>query len=257
MYAQIADKQPQHANIVQLIYYIIFICTYQSTDEELDGIDLDYEGVQSWAEWNAYLKFLTTASIYLHRHGILLTVALHPGQHLPALVCINVDRVHVMSYDMMHNKQTNHHASIHTVKDALTAFIQEGCPSSKLVMGIPAYGRHKNNPGLVKTYSEIVDGVIMQNSNDGKMKEIRKSIQSMQTWEGYIFDSPDNVREKVEYAIQNGFGGIFIWELGQDKQMADDDVAEGGVLLEAAASSASNNGFGYDASNDSHFKNEL
>jgi len=67
-------------------------------------------------------------------------------------------------------------------------------------------------------------------------------MQSMQTWEGYQFDSPDDVRAKVEYAMQNGLGGVFFWELGQDKQLLG--VVEGGILLDAAASYAADLGIG-------------
>ena len=73
-----------------------------SQNEELDGIDLDFEGIQSLAEWKAYLKFISKTSNHLHRHGLLLTIALHPGQLLPSDVCQSLDRVHVMTYDMMH-----------------------------------------------------------------------------------------------------------------------------------------------------------
>ena len=242
----------EDVHISNILQYISFdshhMCTChlnycRSRDEELDGIDLDFEGVQSLVEWNAYQKFLSTTSTYLHRHDLLLTVALHPGQLLSSEVCQSMDRVHVMTYDMMpssrpsSDKRTNHHASIHSVHEALSKFIQNGCHPSKLIMGIPAYGRHEQNMGLVKTYSEVVDE-ITKNNHDSK--EIGKFIQPMQTWNGYQFDSPDDVQAKVKYSIQNGLGGVFIWELGQDKQMAE--VAEGGILLEAAASTAANLG---------------
>ena len=203
-------------------------------DEELDGIDFDHEGIQSREDWNAYLNFLPTATSYLHRHGLLLTVALHPQQLLPEEVCRSVDRVHVMTYDMMSSGgKMKHHAPLPKVKRALTEFIENGCPPSKLVMGIPAYGRHGQNAGLVKTYSEVVDE-LTKNKDDDDVREIMSdAIQHMHNWDGYLFDSPDDVRAKVKYARKSGLGGIFIWELGQDKQMVG--FAEGGILLEAAA----------------------
>ena len=123
---------------------------------------MDYEGIQTHADWNAYLNFLTTASSYLHQHGLLLTVALHPGQLLPPDVCKSIDRVHIMSYDMLHptrpgEERPKHHASLDSLKNVIAKFVQEGCPRSKLVVGIPAYGRHEQNPGEVKTFSEVID----------------------------------------------------------------------------------------------------
>lgn len=206
----------------------------RSRDEELDGIDLDFEGIQSQEVYVAYLKFLQRAAKYLHRQNLLLTVALHPGQPLPAKVCQSVDRVHVMTYDMTGSAsssadgRSNHHASMPSVREALSKFTRSGCPPSKLVMGIPAYGRHERNMGLVKTYSEVVDEMV----ENGHEVEFR----SVQTWKGYQFDSPGNVAAKTDYARQNGLGGVFFWELGQDKQMPD--AAKGGLLLESAANAA-------------------
>jgi len=210
----------------------------------LDGIDFDFEGIQSLEEWKAYLTFLSVASTYLHRENLFITVALHPGQLLPTEVCQRVDRVHVMTYDMMpspqpknsDNKPNNHHASIHSAQAALENFIRNGCHPSKLVMGIPAYARHEKNMGLVRAYSEVVDDMLRD--YDDNSADIKTTIQSIRSWDGYLFDSPDDVREKVTFATQMGLGGIFIWELGQDKQLAG--IAEGGILLEEAAAAVAN-----------------
>lgn len=231
---------------------------YISRDEGLDGIDFDFEGIRSVQEWTAYLAFLSEASDRLHRAGLLATVALHPGQHLPSNVCAILDRVHVMTYDMMIRQPSSstattdrhhHHASMHVVEDAMEGFVRTGCPPSKLVMGIPAYGRHERDPGLVRTYSELVDEIIIANNGGGDdgMSETETEattaktttavvLRSINSRSGYRFDSPDDVRAKVEYALRSGLGGVFIWELGQDKRMPGQ--AEGGVLLEAAAAAA-------------------
>jgi GH18 family chitinase len=134
------------------------------------------------------------------------------------------------------NIPNNHHASIHSARAALEKFIHSGCHPSKLVMGIPAYGRHEKNIGLVRTYSEVIDDMVRD--YDDNSADIKTTIRSIRSWDGYVFDSPDDVREKVNYATQMGLGGIFIWELGQDKQLAG--IAEGGILLEEAAAAAAN-----------------
>ncbi len=215
---------------------------FSSRDEGLDGIDLDFEGIRSHEEWNAYQSFLYTASAILHRHDLTITVALHPGQHLPKTICTSLDRVHVMTYDIIRQRDDNgrydHHASMRSTIDAMEGFVRAGCPPHKLVMGIPAYGRHERDPGLVRTYSEIVDDVLMKvddddGEDDDDMETRMNGIRSIDSWNGYRFDSPDDVRAKVEYVVRNGYGGIFIWELGQDRRVSG--LAEGGMLLEAAA----------------------
>jgi spore germination protein YaaH len=218
-----------------------------SQDEGLDGIDLDFEGIRSHVEWNAYLSYLSTASAALHQHDLIVTVALHPGHYLPKEICTALDRVHVMTYDMIRpnaRRLDHHHASMRWAMDALEKFVQNGCPPYKLVMGIPAYGRHERDMGLVRTYSEIVDEMLMNGEDNDKIDEIDeleariKRIRSVDSWDGYRFDSPDDVRAKVEYVTRNGFGGIFIWELGQDKRISG--LAKGGMLLEAAAAAVNN-----------------
>ena len=223
----------------------------QSRDEELNGIDFDFEGIQSIEVWNAYLTFLSFASTYLHHENLIVSVAVHPGQFLPAEVCQNLDRVHVMTYDMIPSPQrnsdsmtNNHHASLHSSKAAIDKFIKYGCHPSKLLLGIPAYGRHEKNVGLVQSYSEIVDDVLKEYGDNDD--EIKRTIRKLRYWNGYLFDSPEDIREKVKYAMRMGLGGVFFWELGQDKQLGGSAEA-GGILLEEAAAAASGIYIGNDA----------
>ena len=179
------------------------------------------------------MQFLPVAAAGLHRHDLLLTVALHPGMLLSPEVCGSVDRAHVMTYDMVDKEKAHgHHASLRATHEAIAKFVGGGCPPAKLILGIPAYGRHGENMNQVKTYAEVVDEVLEKAGHD----DVSEILRSLRTWKGYRFDAPDDVRAKVEYARDNGLGGVFLWELGQDKQAAG--VAEGGVLLEAAAAAA-------------------
>jgi chitinase len=203
--------------------------TCSSKKEGIDGIDLDYEGIQSIEEWRSYLELMVFVADKLNQHSLLLTVALHPGQFLPKQVCAKINRVHVMSYDMVGgpNKKEGHHAELKDVQNAVKSFIDRGCPPSKVILGIPAYSRHGQNPGLVKTYSEIVDDYVTEGQTVGN-----SDFQQLSSLNGYYFDSPDDVRLKVQYSKTAGLGGIFFWELGQDKQYPGYD---GGILLMAAA----------------------
>jgi hypothetical protein len=92
-------------------------------------------------------------------------------------------------------------------------------------LGIPTYARHTQNPGSVKTFAEIVDAI-------EKETDLPAKFDGQNDWHGLRYDSPQAVRDKVDYAKRKGLGGVFFWELGQDKQHAS---AAGGMLLEAAA----------------------
>jgi len=216
-------------NLQELKNYVLLY----SKENEFDGVDLDFENIQTYDEWEAYLRFLIQASTFLHKHNFLATVALHPGQFLPAQVCQSLDRVHVMAYDMIsRNSPTEHHASLQSVKNVMSSFPSNGCPSAKLIMGVPAYGRHESHPGLVKTYEELISEFISE--QDGTQLDVKSAVNELNFWKGYRFDSAADVKEKSEYAKRKKYGGIFLWELGQDKQISG--VADGGILIESASS---------------------
>jgi chitinase len=205
--------------------------TNTSQKEELDGVDLDWEAPQSREDYHSYMQLVQEMHNQLTATaGILISVALHPRQMLPKASYDNISRINLMTYDMI-DGTGGHHASVELMKTAIYQLAAAGCPKNKIVVGIPAYARHGRNPGQVKTYSEIVDALVKNDPNaDFKAVESRSSLK------GFLFDSPAAVRQKVHFAIENGYAGVFFWELGQDKQHSE--WAQGGILLEAAAEQA-------------------
>jgi GH18 family chitinase len=151
-------------------------------------------------------------------------MTLHPQQRLPQIAYSYLDRVHLMAYDMLSSSQTNgqHHATLENVEKAVTAVLQSGCPPHKLIVGIPAYARHETAPERVLTFAEVFDSVAA---------DIDSTM--LDSHDGYRWDAPHAIREKVKYARDHGLGGVFFWELGQDKQ--HDELGPGGILLEAAS----------------------
>lgn len=136
-----------------------------------------------------------------------------------------------MTYDMV-TGEGGHHATMEKMVAAIQPLVQAGCPDSKIVIGIPAYGRHGKKPSQVQTYSEIVDAI-----TSTSLDITLKAVVEQQSWKGILFDSPNKVREKVRYALKRKMGGVFFWEIGQDKQ--HEDWAPGGILLEHAAKEVS------------------
>jgi GH18 family chitinase len=103
----------------------------------------------------------------------------------------------------------------------LDELIAAGVPSRKLFMGIPAYGRHEREVGRVMSFAEIVDAAGTQEP---------ETVQGY--WNDFKYDTTTIVRRKVQLAREKNLGGVFMWEVGQDKQ-TDDNT--GGLLLETLA----------------------
>ena len=198
----------------------------------INGIDLNVFTIQKQSDLDDYIDFIQDASQVLRPSGILLSMTIHHNYAVfPPYVYELVDRVNVMTYDIILGKDPksgyyNHHASIHMVQNSIQKFVDSGCPRHKLVMGIPAYSRHQENPGMIKTFAEIVDEATVETATT--------AVNNV--WNGYLYDSPNVVRQKVMLAMDMDLAGIFFWELGQDKQ--HDGIAPGGILLEAAAAAS-------------------
>ncbi len=62
------------------------------------------------------------------------------------------------------------------------------------------------------------------------------AVRSVNCRVGLRFEFAGQRLHEVRYAARGGLGGVFIWELGQDKRVPGQ--AEGGLLLEAAAAAA-------------------
>jgi chitinase len=182
-------------------------------EEHMDGIDLDWEGILNQNDYSAYMDFIVVVANALHKENLLLSVTTR--QRLPPVVIEHIDRINFMAYDLLLNNGPKHHASYTVVTDIVANWLAVGYPSKKIILGIPGYGRHKNNPSVIKTYAELVDSGL----NDSSLSE----------WKGIMFDSPKQIRRKIDFVRRNLLGGVFLWELGHDKQL---DVAPHGVLLE-------------------------
>ena len=194
-------------------------------EQQLDGLDLDCEQFGSPQEYHKYMSWINMSVPYWKEGGLNVSLALHAGQHMMVDVYHAVDRIHLMTYDLPERTVGMYHADLSAVQNAVEGLMKSGCPPNKILLGIPAYARHMDNPGMVKTYAEIVDEM----EQDGIPTQAWDTID---IWQGYQFDSPQAVLRKVELARSMKLGGVFFWELGQDKSHT---IAPGGILLEAAA----------------------
>lgn len=181
------------------------------------GVDFDHEGMRNTDDARAFFRMILALAPALKKIGISISMAVHADFGIPAPVHAAVDRINVMTYDFPF-------ADLEQVEASIQQLLDAGVLSTKLFLGIPAYGRHETNVGTVMTFAEMVDaaGTHVLDRHSG-------------TWHEFKYDSPEMVRRKVQLAKEKNLGGVFLWELGQDKQMGN---FPGGVLLESMSDEA-------------------
>lgn len=197
-------------------------------------------------ELNNYVLFLNEAIVQWHHLGLKVSLTLHPrqGRYIPENVYQLLDRIHFMSYDMLGGGSSKYHASLSKVRQAVEELLQPGGGLErmphKVLLGIPAYARHLQNPGQVKTFGEIYDGIQQEFESSGSAsaaREVTKQFlrgdrdSTLDSWQGYEWESPTKIRAKIDLAKELNLGGVFFWELGQDKTTDEHPM---GILLESA-----------------------
>ncbi|MGG1675211.1 glycosyl hydrolase family 18 protein [Neobacillus sp. NRS-1170] len=117
-----------------------------------------------------------------------------------------------------------------SVQDAVQTYINSGVPATKLVMGIPFYGRVYNqvnnvNNGLYQSFSGggsalsygqleasylNKNGFIRYWESDSKVPWLFNGSQFIS------YDDPESIGYKTSFIKSMGLGGAMMWELSQD-----------------------------------------
>jgi GH18 family chitinase len=205
-YQTIAQSPAATATFVSSL--ISFCSTYN-----LDGIDLDYEpGTLTTAQMDAYGNLLAALHNQTAAHALVLSCAVQVSQMIiPQAYIADVDRFNVMDYELDYNSSAPYSQSITYLND----WANYGVPKSKLLMGVAFYGRSgtswANTTAL--TYGSIISEYAAANGGAYPAADLDSVTINGTTW-GY--NGITTLQEKAQYVQQNGYGGMMIWELGQD-----------------------------------------
>jgi chitinase len=165
-------------------------------DYNLDGVDLDWEPVLTDTDRDNYSFLVEELDAAFEAYDLLLTVAVASyGGELRAWAFDNVDWLNVMAYDMGYP-----HSEFEESIGALEHWEDMGMERERLMLGVPFYGRKPN--GDAYTYSYIMDTYSPEPDVD-----LVNTI---------YFNGIDTIKQKTTYVVENGYGGIMIWEVGQD-----------------------------------------
>ncbi|MDR0540964.1 MAG: glycoside hydrolase family 18 protein [Dysgonamonadaceae bacterium] len=195
----------------------------------LDGIDIDWEyptadmaGISaSPADKDNFTLMMKDIREEIGKDK-LLTLATAAGAQYIDFTGIDpyIDFVNIMSYDM--GNPPYHHSGLyrseHTggicVDEAVKAHINAGVPASKLVMGIPFYGRGRRDVGNFSDYKKIIALDNFERKWDDVAKAPYLSNDSIDFVCGY--DDPRSIAIKCEYIIGKGMLGAMYWDYDGD-----------------------------------------
>ncbi len=175
----------------------------------LDGIVFDYEFPLRSKDWKAYDKFILSLDGVLgdaYKIGMSM-VGWNLKQSKEAMAV--TDFFEVMSYDLWDDD--GYHATMDIAKDDIAAFEKKGYDKAKLDLGVPFYARPMTKEAYWYDYKSYYE----QLTDDGLYKDEELGLT-------FSFNTNDMIKEKTEFALDNGIGGMMIWHYSCDVQ-ADND----------------------------------
>ncbi|EOO00585.1 putative glycoside hydrolase family 18 protein [Phaeoacremonium minimum UCRPA7] len=225
-------------------------------DWGFDGIDIDWEYPADATQAQNFVLLLQEvrsqldayAAQYAPGYHFLLTIASPAGPTNYNIMKLGImagiiDYFNLMAYDYagswdttsghqanLYNNPSNPTATKFNTDDAVKAYIAAGVPSSKIVLGMPIYGRSfENTAGIGQSYSGIGSGSWENGVWD--YKALPKSGATVYTdsvagatysydssaKELISYDTPAMVQTKVSYLKSKGLGGSMFWEASGDK----------------------------------------
>jgi chitinase len=166
-------------------------------ENDLNGVDFDWEFPENEDELQAYADLLTEVKAAFGPRGLMISIALAPVDSIDLKPYAAVDRIHIMSYD-----RGSKHATLEQAQLDAESFLSAGASQEKLILGMPFYGRAMTPPYKDYTYAEIV--------------EFYHPSATIDEIENVYFNGIGTVQEKTCLAKTMRLGGVMIWELGQD-----------------------------------------
>lgn len=227
-----------------------------------DGIDVDWEypgyephkgSPRDKENFTSLLQELHKAAKQ-HSRELLVTIAAPAGPSHYQNIEVNkiheyLDWINLMCYDFAGAgwcDVTNHHAPLYAAEvgdprfncdAAIQYYLSQGVPASKLVMGLPLYGRSfattsMTHDGLFSTYHDVGGGTTVEPGmrffydikrhllpyyNEHWDEQAKAPyLFNPYTGEFVTYENEKSLSLKCDYIKQQGLGGAMVWELGLD-----------------------------------------
>ena len=146
-----------------------------------------------------------------------------------------LDYVNIMSYDLSVSSDiAKHHCNLYANKeihsyssaDEAVKQIMRYVPKEKIVIGIAFYGRYGEFKGKDFKLGDKLDRPQLSSFSYKDIKEmisngvevlwddIAKAPYIISDGKFISFDNQESIKEKSQYVIKNGLGGLMFWQLG-------------------------------------------
>ncbi|KAI3333797.1 chitinase [Ustulina deusta] len=225
-------------------------------DWGFDGIDVDWEYPKDDAEATNSVLLLKAirselnsySNLYGNGYHFLLTVASPAGpqdynhQKLKDMADV-LDFINLMAYDYagswdataghqtnLYPNPANNASTPFSTDRAVTDYLNAGVPGTKLMLGMPVYGRaFQNTDGPGKPYNGVGSGSWEQGIWDYKALPRPDSTEQYDSVADatysydsnsrtmVTYDTVDMVRKKVDYLKSKGLAGSMFWEASGDR----------------------------------------
>jgi chitinase len=229
-------------------------------DWGFDGIDVDWEYPSDDKDTKNMVLLLEAVRTELDNyaaehspgHHFELSIAAPAGPRnigfldIPRLNAV-LDYFFIMAYDFagswsnmsghqanLFHSESNPDATPFSIQEAVDAYLANGATPSKLILGMPVYGRSftsTDGPGL--PYANVGEGDWEAGVWDykslpkpGAVITYDESASATLSYDSgtsvlISFDTPDMVKKKIAYIKDLGLGGSMFWEASADKSGAE------------------------------------
>ena len=205
-------------------------------DFKLDGIDIDWEyptqssaGISSSPDDTGNFTLLMRDLRRALGNKKLLTAAtVCDAKYIDFRSCVQyMDFVNVMAYDM--GNPPRHHAALFpspvsshiTASQAVEEHLKAGVPASKLVLGMPFYGRGNREDSGLKEYDRTG---ILPKGYEKRWDDVGK-VPYIANEKGELVRGYDNSRslaEKCQFILDHHLRGGMYWDYASDNSQGDE-----------------------------------
>lgn len=201
----------------------------------LDGIDIDWEyptssmaNISSSPDDTENFTLLMQdirAAIGNEKELTLATVASARYIDFKAILP-SVDFVNIMAYDMA--SAPKHHSALYpsghsgdiTSDGAVTAHLKAGVPPSKLVMGMPFYGRGGNGYPSFQDYNKVGNTDTQYTEKWDEVAQVPYLADKNDTLV-FGFENPRSLAIKCQYILDKDLLGSMYWDYSGDNEQGD------------------------------------